>query len=340
VYRFYKNSASAFEIEGVGLRYSGFPIPSYYDDNDELYQFPLDYNDIDSSTFSYTLSLLTFGALQTKGYRINKADGWGQITTPYGTFDALRITTDIVSRDSISIGGLIDFAFDNHQREVKWFAKGEGYPVMQVSGAVIANQFAPTAVTYRDNYRKTPPSPFAPVASFEADTLTPFVGDTVLFTSATSFVGNNTWMFNPETVTYVNGTNETSINPEVTFDVVGVYDVSLSVTNPFGSDDSTVLEYIMVSFPRDESVNSGFNIYPNPTSDILNIEYTLTEATAVNISIHDVQGRLISLLEPVEQDSGNQRTILNLDNYGLAIGVYLVRIEAGERIQWFRVMKQ
>ena len=340
VYRFYKNSASAFEIEGVGLRYSGFPIPSYYDDNDELYQFPLDYNDIDSSTFSYTLSLLTFGSLQTKGYRINKADGWGQITTPYGTFDALRITTDIVSRDSISIGGLIDFAFDNHQREVKWFAKGEGYPVMQVSGAVIANQFAPTAVTYRDNYRKTPPSPFAPVASFEADTLTPFVGDTVLFTSATSFVGNNTWMFNPETVTYVNGTNETSINPEVTFDVVGVYDVSLSVTNPFGSDDSTVLEYIMVSFPRDESVNSGFNIYPNPTSDILNIEYTLTEATAVNISIHDVQGRLISLLEPVEQDSGNQRTILNLDNYGLAIGVYLVRIEAGERIQWFRVMKQ
>jgi PKD repeat protein len=340
VYRFYKNSNTVFEIEGAGIRYLGFPIPSVYSDKDELYQFPLDYNDFDSSTFSYTLSLLTFGTLQTKGYRTNTVDGWGQVTTPYGIFDALRVTTDVVSRDSISVGGLIDFAFDNHQREVKWMAKGESYPVMQVSGTVIGDQFLPAAVTYRDNYRTIAPSPFAPFASFEADTLTPSVGDTVSFTSTTGLLGSNTWTFNPETVTYVNGTDKTAINPQVIFDVVGVYDVTLSVINPFGNDDSIALNYIMVSAPQEEPVIDGFNIYPNPTTDILNIEYTLAEAAEVNISIHDVQGRLVFLLESTEQDAGNQKMILNLDNYGLTTGIYLLRIETGEKTQWFKVMKQ
>jgi hypothetical protein len=96
----------------------------------------------------------------------------------------------------------------------------------------------------------------------------------------------------------------------------------------------------MVSAPQEEPVIDGFNIYPNPTTDVLNIEYTLAEAAEVNISIHDVQGRLVFLLESTEQDAGNQKMILNLDNYGLTTGIYLLRIETGEKTQWFKVMKQ
>jgi hypothetical protein len=340
VYRYYKNSTSKFEIEGVGMKYSGFPIPSYYADADELYQFPLDYNDFDSSTFSYTLSLLTLGTLQTVGYRLNTVDGWGQITTPYGTFNALRITTDVISRDSVALGGLFGFGFDNHQREIKWLATSLGYPVMQVSGAVTNGQFNPNTVTYRDSFRVTPISPFAPFASFDADNLTPTTYDTVAFTS-NAFLSSHAWTFNPTTVTYVNGTSNSSRTPEVVFNAPGVYDVSLAVANNFGSDDTTTLAYITVT----QGVNTAnlietnnFKIYPNPTADILNLEYTLSKSEVVNISMHDLQGRQVALLASKTQPFGNQKATFNLANYNLTKGIYLVKMTIGEGTQWFKIL--
>lgn len=342
VYRFYKNSTSKFEIEGVGMKYSGFPIPSLYSDKDELYQFPLDYNDFDSSTFSYTLSLLTLGTLQTQGYRLNSVDGWGQITTPYGTFDALRITTDIVSRDSIALGGLFGFGFDNHQREVKWLATGLGYPVMQVSGAVVNGQFTPNTVTYRDSFRVTPLSPFAPTASFTADNITPTTYDTVSFNS-NAFLSSHAWTFNPTTVTYVNGTSSSSRTPEVVFNAPGFYDVGLTVANNFGSDDTTVLAYIMVTQGVNTSnliETNGFKIFPNPTSDVLNLEYTLSKTEDINIAIHDLQGRQVKILKSETQSFGNQKESFNLEDFNLTEGVYLIKMSIGEDTQWFKIVLQ
>ncbi len=342
VYRFYKNSTSKFEIEGVGMKYSGFPIPSYYSDNDELYQFPLDYNDFDSSTFAYTLNLLTFGSLHTAGYRVNSVDGWGQVTTPFGTFNALRITTDIVSHDSVSLGGLINFGFDNHQREVKWLANGEGFPIMQVSGTVTNGIFLANAVAYRDSFRTTPISPFAPTAAFEADNVTPYLTDTVTF-SSNSFLANHTWSFNPSTVTFVNGTSSTSQNPEVTFNAAGFYDVTLMVSNMFGNDDTTALGYISASWTLNTTnleATNALKIYPNPTSDILTLEYTLSKSEQVMISIHDLQGRQVALLQPNTSTIGVQKSIFNLSDYGLSTGVYLVKMTIGTSTQWFKVIKE
>jgi len=341
VYRFYKNTNSKFEVEGVGLRYSGFPIPSYYDDNDEIYQFPLDYNDFDSSTFDYTLSLLTLGSLQTKGYRTNSVDGWGQITTPYGTFAALRVTTDIVSTDSISVG-FINFAFQNHQREVKWLANGEGYPILQVSGAVLNGNFNPTSVEYRDSFRTFAPSPFAPTASFEADNLTPFTNDTVSFTS-NAFLATHAWTFSPNTVTYVNGTNSGSRNPEVVFDVSGFYDVSLNVTNLFGSDDTTVVQYIDVSFVSNSTnlaVTNDLKVFPNPTTDFINIAYNLNIKEEVMISVFDLQGRELAVLLNQTQTAGTQSANFNLADYNLSNGIYLLKMQIGKETQWLKLIKQ
>lgn len=341
VYRFYKNSNSKFEIEGVGLRYSGLPIPSYYADNDEVYQFPLDYNDVDSSTFDYTLNLLVLGSLNTSGYRKNTVDGWGQITTPYGTFNALRVTTDIVSRDSISFG-LINLGFDNHQREIKWLANGEGYPIFQVSGPVTFGNFLPNAVTYRDSFRTTPVSPFAPSASFEANNILPFTTDTVEFTS-TSFLAQHNWTFNPSTVTYVNGTSNTSQNPEVTFDVAGIYDVSLTVTNLFGTDDTTTLDYITVSWPVNTTnlvEQNNLKLYPNPTSEILTLEYSLSQNEAVSIALHDMKGRQVALLQSNRQSVGQQQSRFNLKDYNLTNGIYFIKMDIGGDIQWFKILVQ
>jgi len=340
VYRFYKNTNTQFEIEGVGLKYSGFPIPSYYDDNDEVYQFPLEYNDFDSSTFDYTLSLLTLGSLNTKGYRTNSVDGWGQITTPYGTFMALRVTTDIVSTDSVALG-FLNFAFPNHQREVKWLANGEGYPIVQVSGAVLAGNFTPTTVEYRDTFKTFPPSPFAPTAAFEADNLTPFTNDTVTFTS-NAFLATHAWTFTPNTVTYVNGTNSASRTPEVLFDVSGLYDVSLNVSNVFGSDDTTIVEYIDVSFVSNTTnlaLTNGLKVFPNPTSNLINLAYHLTQNEKVMISVFDLQGRELAILLNQKQTVGEQNATFNLADYNLSNGVYLIKARTDKGIMIRKFVK-
>ena len=72
--------------------------------------------------------------------------------------------------------------------------------------------------------------------------------DTVSFTdlSATPSTPITTWAwsFTPATVTYRNGTNASSQNIDVTFDAVGTYQVSLTVTNSEGSDTETKTAYI------------------------------------------------------------------------------------------------
>ena len=87
-----------------------------------------------------------------------------------------------------------------------------------------------------------------PLADFIADTLTPLNIDTVHFTDLS---GNNPteweWSFDPISITFVNGTDENSQNPEVVFDSVGFYDVTLVATNSGGNDTMTKVDYINVS---------------------------------------------------------------------------------------------
>ena len=87
----------------------------------------------------------------------------------------------------------------------------------------------------------------APVADFYTDNTSPATGQTIQFIDGTL---NNTtsriWSFSPATVLYQNGTSSTSINPEVMFSVEGTYEVSLSVTNAYGSDVETKTGYIIV----------------------------------------------------------------------------------------------
>lgn len=341
VYQFFNKSSSKLEIEGLGLKYQGLPIPSFYSDKDEVYQFPLNYNDIDSSTFAYTLSLLTLGSISTEGQRINTVDGWGQVITPFGSFNALKVTTDIISNDTINLG-FFNIGMANHTREVKWLANGIKHPVMQLSGTVLNGQFAPNAVEYRDSFRiiVNPLSPFAPTASFQANNLTPTTADTVVFSNNSGFVTGNQWVFTPNTVTFVNGTSATSADPEVTFNVAGLYDVKLTATNFFGSDDTTVTDYINVSWVSGtDNLNqtNDLRVFPNPASDVLTFEYYLNDLSDVRIEMFDVQGRYVGLLHNEMQPSGTYQARIPVKNYASNSGFYFVKVTIGKNIQWLKV---
>ena len=162
IYSFYKKNASlSFNSEGLGLTLSGIPIGTTAtgSNDDELYMFPLNYSDRDSTTFSFstpTFSSIPF-TYKKYGYRITEADGWGTITTPYGTESCLRVVTTQYSIDTIKINALPapfnKLGFPNYVRSYQWLTLGEKIPYLEVSGNLIGGNFTPTQAKYRDKIR-------------------------------------------------------------------------------------------------------------------------------------------------------------------------------------------
>lgn len=151
-YNFYKKQTNpqAYIADGVGLTFSGVPLPSYYTDKDELYLFPMTYPKYDSTTFRFsTPSVSVVPIIYVKsGYRVTKVDGWGTITTPYGTENCLRIVTTQYAKDTIKTA-LLPLGFPNTVRSYQWMTLNSKIPYFEVTGNVVGTNFIPTSARYR-----------------------------------------------------------------------------------------------------------------------------------------------------------------------------------------------
>ncbi len=98
--------------------------------------------------------------------------------------------------------------------------------------------------------------PTPPTANFTADTTTVSVGGTVHFTDTSS--GNPTsWSWSFESGS---PSGSSSQNPNVTYNSVGTFDVSLTAANAYGSDTETKTNYINVTDqPTNYCSSSGTN---------------------------------------------------------------------------------
>ncbi len=73
-----------------------------------------------------------------------------------------------------------------------------------------------------------------------------------------------------------------------------------------------------------------FQVYPNPASHSVNIEFKLVKSEAVQINVFNLQGKLILSLAPNTYTSGQQSLQLNID--ALSRGTYVLQVVAGEKI--------
>ena len=250
IYNYYKKSNAAFEVEGIGLKFSGIPIPAYYSEKDKLYQFPLLFNDRDSSIFKFSVNLPTLGSYSQVGYRINEVEGWGSVTTPFGTFNCLKVKSFVNSNDSLNFSGF-PLKFNRRTIEYKWLANGQKIPILEITGNLIGTNFTPTTVKYRDIPRSLTPITIAPVAIFSASLTTVPVNELVQFTNTSSGVlPTYLWTISPpDFALYENNTSDTSKNPTVSFTQAGQYTVKLNASNFFGNDDEVKTNYITVFDP-------------------------------------------------------------------------------------------
>lgn len=325
IYNFYRKTASVFDVEGIGLRYQGIPLPAFYSDKDELYQFPLTYGRRDSSTFKFSISISTLIGYSQVGYRINEVEGWGSIITPFGTFNCLKVKSSIFSTDSLNISG-IPIKFNQKRIEYKWLANGIKIPVMEISGNVLGSNFIPTTVKYRDIKRSNVLFQ-PPVAQFTASPTSTPVFSNVQFsnTSLGNFLQYK-WTFDPTgPVNFENNTSDTSMNPVVTFSEPGLYSVKLRASNFLGQNEKTRPDYITVIDQTGvKETNSGFSTYSLNNQ----VFYGPDGLTKNNLCLVDVQGKQIS----INQIGARFYTTSQEE---LIPGVYLLRFENGKK-SWNR----
>jgi hypothetical protein len=87
---------------------------------------------------------------------------------------------------------------------------------------------------------------------------------------------------------------------------------------------------------EDEATNmpSEFKLaqnYPNPFNPATRIEYSLPEVSNVKLTVFDILGNEISVLLNEEMQSGDH--FVNFDASGLANGIYMYKLDAGNFVQ-------
>jgi len=87
----------------------------------------------------------------------------------------------------------------------------------------------------------------------------------------------------------------------------------------------------------ENELESGFNIYPNPSNSQITIEYTLANETDSDLEIYDATGKLIAQHTLVDQNSGNHSVTINISH--LADGLYLCNLRIGDQIISRRIVK-
>ncbi len=249
VYSFYRATNAALVIQGRGATIQSLPLGIVYSLRDTVFKYPLTYGKTYTSNYLGEASLPTLGALKQSGNRTTVVDGWGSITTPYGTFDCIRVKSTVNGTDSIVFGGF-GIPIPSARIEYTWLAKNERYPIMEV--VVNSTTNAVTSIKMKDRYRA---EAYLNNCNFNANRTAAATGDTITLTNR-SFGNpkNYSWVITPNTFVYAAGSAANSENPKVIFTAIGDYSVKLLVNYEGGSDDSLRTNYIKIR----EGVTANF----------------------------------------------------------------------------------
>ncbi len=160
-YDFLKESGSQWKQVGIGYTMNGTPVPFVYSAADIIYRFPMNYGNIDSCNFKYGLPfpIPSLGYYGETGQRHNTVDGWGSLTTPFGTFNTLRVTSVINAIDTVYVDAL-GFGFNiprPTRYEYKWLANGMKVPVLQINATDVAGTIVINDIQYIDSLRSDVP---------------------------------------------------------------------------------------------------------------------------------------------------------------------------------------
>jgi hypothetical protein len=249
-YDFFKKSSTS--LKQVGLAYTlndSLPLPFEYTQADYVYNFPVNYGNVDSCNFKYSPHhIIPAGTLPFyyggTGKRINEVDGWGTLTTPYGSYPTLRIKSTVTQTDTVFLDSVTGgIALPRPVKiEYKWLTPGAKVPLLQIDANILFGASQITSIIYIDSLRSEVP-------------------------------------------------------------YIGINEISAS---------------------------SEFTVFPNPATEVINVQYTMAVSGKAGINIYNSLGQLISVVADGVFLTGKQTISLNTKALGLKAGVYFISFESGK----------
>jgi PKD repeat protein len=246
----YRITNEALEFTMLGGTITGIPAPNEYEIPDTIYKFPLNYLNEDSAESRYVidLSVITFGTIDIRYVsntkRVNRVEGWGQLITPYDTFEeTLKMRTELQKNDTIYFS---DFTLPINDTiiEFKWFDKNYGIPVLKVSGVELLNNFTPASISYIDSVRCIDPTSLFVYNPVVPDYDSVMQESVVAFINLSANADSFYWEFG-------DGNFSNEFNPVHTYHCPGWYDVKLKVINTSCGDPFLEDSLILPMFIRD-----------------------------------------------------------------------------------------
>ena len=313
-----KEVASAFKFGYNGIT---IPIQNQYTTPDFIYQFPINFGNTETSNSEYTTSIPTVYYRNRKLERTNIVDGWGSVTTPFGTFpNTLRMTTNLIENDTIALAGTGLPRTIRTTRELKWLDTSRKIPVLTVTQTNLNGIWTTTKVDYLDNFQA-----FQTTAFFLYTPFAPTAGSTVNFQNLSTNATDYSWNFDDPT----SGTSntDTSQNPNHIFNSNGVYQVSLTASNISFTNTVTIPVIIsdILSIPS-ANLKKEMAVYPNPFTSKITI---LNPITSSEYELIDVDGKMIF--------KGN--TIDKTDFSYLPKGMYILNVKTNNAVKTFKLLK-
>jgi len=133
VFEFFKLNSSMFSMTGRSSNVNGTPTCVRNVPVDTIYKFPLEYGDTIISYSEYNINVPTVGYYGQTLLRHSVADAWGSVTTPFGTFEALRIKSTLQFTDSIFYESMgFGMKFPHTETHYTWLSTDYRFPVFVV----------------------------------------------------------------------------------------------------------------------------------------------------------------------------------------------------------------
>lgn len=241
IYQYTRKSVDSLTSIGYSMSVDGFEIPFRSDTIEKKYDYPVEFGNSHLSRGYTNVDMSQVIDAKWRQYRVrfSNVDGYGSITTPYGTFNALRIKHDISEIDSLYytfpfIGAMwIPLPIpDSHEYE--WWTNGEKEPILRVvTNEVNGTEFI-TSIEYRDIYRA--------MANLSDNTLTfgmypnP-VANTMTISSGSDIETISIIDVSGKTVHYVSAINNTECTISMEFLAKGSYTIIVTSGTSIGRSE-------------------------------------------------------------------------------------------------------
>lgn len=131
----------------------------------------------------------------------------------------------------------------------------------------------------------------------------------------------------------------TQFNPSHIYAQPGTYQVCLAAFDSLQNFCDSICQYITVNstgYREDLAGAKAVTLAPNPVHGQFSLSYQLLQPADVLITVCDLSGRFIAVLSRQMQNAGQQTQQFNTES--LNSGTYLVRIEAGGRTAYTRLV--